>query len=107
MIEEQPYNADDGKKVNAARKKASRERILEDEVIRVLMSSPEGRRWIWSIFQFADIWGNPHVPGMPDSTAFNVGMANLAKMIWMRIKQVVPESAMLMLKESEEKNAQE
>jgi hypothetical protein len=46
------------------------------------------------------MFGNPHVRGDPYDTAFNIGMANLAKLIWQDVENAAPESCALMLKEA-------
>ena len=99
-IIDQDYNADDPAQVNRARKKAAREKIQHDEVIRGIMSVKEGRKWIHHIIQFCDVFGNPHVAGMPDATAFNCGMANAGKMVWAEVEEAAPEFCTLMLKEA-------
>lgn len=104
--EEQPYNANDAKQVNSARKRAARKKILQDEIIRGIMSVKEGREWINHILTMGDMFGNPHVRGDAYDSAFNMGMANLAKLIWMEIEEVVPESCAMMRKEARDNEKQ-
>lgn len=96
------YNADDKASVNKARKKAARERILQDEVVRGIMSVREGRVWIYRLLEFCDLFGNPHINGQPDATSFNCGMQNVARKIWLEVEAAAPEDTMKMLKEAKE-----
>jgi len=94
------YNADDPKQVNRARKKAAREKLQHDEVIRGIMSVKEGRKWIYHILEFSCMFGNPIASGDPYSTYANIGMANIGKMIWSEVEDAAPEFCTLMLKEA-------
>lgn len=99
---QESYNADDKHQVNKARKRAARKKLIQEEAIRRIMGDKDCRAWIAGVLSFCDIDGNPHVPGEPDSTAFNCGMANAGRMIWCEIKEAAPESAVMMLKEASE-----
>ena len=96
---EDSYNADDPAEVNSARKKAAREKLNRDSVIREMMSVKEIRKLFAEILTFCDVHGNPHVPGDPYSTAFNAGMANAGKFVWDLLKNGSPKFFFEMLKE--------
>ncbi len=100
---EQDYNADDPEQVNRARKKAAREKIQHDEVIRGIMSVKEGRKWVYHILAFSSMFGDPVGPDVY-ATHVNIGMANIGKMIWAEIEDAAPEFCSLMLREAK-KNA--
>ena len=100
--EEEQYNADDKTQVNRARKKAKREETERQNTIRGIMSLKDCRKWIYHILSMGDMFGNPHVRGDAYDTAYNLGMQNLAKFIWMEIEDAAPESTMLMRKEAKE-----
>lgn len=99
---EENYDSSDKVAVNKVRKKFARQKIIRDEAIRKIMSDPDCRSWIAYVLAQADIDGNPHVPGVPDATSFNCGMANLGRLIWKEVRDAAPESAILMLKEAEQ-----
>ena len=101
-MNDEVYNAEDSKQIEAARKKAAREKLLRDETIRTLMSKKDGRAWIHYILTQADMFGNPIVLGDPYGTYNNIGMANLAKLIWQDIEAAAPESCLLMIKEAKQ-----
>lgn len=100
--EEEQYNADDEKKIEKARKREAKKKYERDEAIRNLMSTKGGRAWVHHILDFGDMFGNPIVRGDPYDTYNNLGMANLAKMIWSEVEDVAPESCLLMRKEAKE-----
>lgn len=102
MSEEETYNAEDPKQYAAAKKKSDREKFERDEVIRLLMSKKEGRAWINYILVKADMYGDPIVRGDPHATYNNIGMANLAKLIWQDVESAAPESYLLMIKEAKQ-----
>lgn len=102
MREEKQYNAEDPKQIEAAERKAKREKFLRDETIRNLMSNKDGRSWVHYLLTQGDMFGNPHVRGDSHDSAFNMGMANMARLIWIEVERVVPEACILMLKEARE-----
>ena len=99
------YDANDPKEVNRARKKAAREKMQHDEVIRGIMSIREGRKWIYHILEFSSMFGNP-IGSDVYATHVNIGMANIGKMIWAEVEDAAPEFCATMLKEAK-KNARE
>ena len=105
-IEEEDYNADDREQVNRARKKAARQRIIFDEVIRGVMAVKEFRQWIYHIIQETDMFGDPHVIGDTNSTFINIGRSNMGKFLWQELENAAPEFCMTMLKEAK-KNAKQ
>lgn len=101
-MNDEQYNAEDSKQIKAAEKKAQREKFLREETILNLMSKKDGRAWIHYILTQGDMFGNPHVRGDPYDSAFNMGMANMARLIWIEVENAAPESCVLMLKEAKE-----
>ena len=98
--QEEPYNANDPKMVNAARKKAARLHADKIEVIKALMGIPRSRKWMYDLLESCYIFGNPFVPGSPDSTAFNLGQANIGKRLLADIMEADPDKYVLMCKEA-------
>lgn len=68
-----------------ARIEANKSRITEQ-----LLGTAPGRRWLMDIIVFCDPLGNPHVPNSADATAFNIGLANVGRMILSKILDVDP-----------------
>lgn len=100
---ERPYDASDPQAVNLARKKSSRRTADRLEMVKAMMELPRGREWMYNLLDSCFIFGNPFVPGQPDSTAFNLGMANVGKRILQDINTAAPDQYMLMLKEAKGK----
>ena len=96
------FDASDPQEVNNARKKASRKKYDEINVLKALMSNKETRRWLHDQITFCDPLGNPFVPNGADSTAFNLGLANYGKKLMADISAAAPEMYILMLKEARE-----
>lgn len=101
MLEDQ-YNAENSEHIEKANKKAKREKLLRDETIRELMGKKDGRAWVYYLIDQGQMFGNPMVRGDPYDTAFNIGMANMAKLIWQEVESAAPESCALMLKEAKQ-----
>lgn len=96
---EKSYDASDPSSVNKARQRAGRKKASELEVISTIMSTTQGRAWMYGILESCMIFGNPFVPGQADSTAFNLGMANIGKRILQDIMKAAPDQYLKMCKE--------
>lgn len=94
------YNADDEKQVQTAKKKAELEEALRLEVIRNVMTNAHGRKWIYDFLDRCFIYGNPFIPGQPDTTAFNNGVANVGKILLADVQAAAPDLYMQMIKEA-------
>lgn len=77
---EAPYDANDPKAVENAKRRASRVAKEDMEVIRKLLSTREGRSWIWRKMADAAVFGNP-VGSDPYTTYFNLGVQSFGKML--------------------------
>lgn len=97
------YNADDEKQVKKARKKAQQNEAIALDVVRQVMKSAAGRAWIYRMLERCHIYGNPFVPGQPDSTAFNLGEANQGKILLAEVQAASPDAYLVMINEA--KNA--
>lgn len=94
------YNADDPKQVAAAVKQAEFDNALKLDVVRSIMETPSGRKWIYSILERCHIYGNPFVPGQSDSTAFHLGEANIGRIFLADVQEAASEFYLTMLKEA-------
>lgn len=94
------YNADDPKQVKTARKRVEQEEALKHDVIRNIMITPHGRKWIYGWLDQCFIYGNPFVPGQPDASAFNMGMANIGKVLLADVQVAAPDLYMQMIREA-------
>ncbi len=94
------YNADDPNQVKKAKKEAKFDRALELSVVKDIMRTPAGRKWMYGKLERCHIYGNPFVPGESDSTAFNLGEANIGRMLLSDVQEVAAEDYLVMLKEA-------
>ena len=94
------YNADDPTQVAQAKKSAEFDDALKLDVVRSIMSTPAGRKWIYGILERCHIYGNPFVPGQSDSTAFNLGEANIGRIFLADVQAAASEDYLTMLREA-------
>ena len=94
------YDASDEKQVAKARKQAEFDKALELDVIRGIMKSPAGRKWIYGKLERCHIYGNPFVAGEPDSTAFRLGEANIGRMFLADVQEAASEDYLVMIREA-------
>lgn len=94
------YDANDEKQVKAAKEKAKLNEALRLDVIRNVMQSAAGRSWIYSILEMCHIYGNPFIPGQQDVTAFNLGQANIGKILLVDVQVATPDLYLTMIQEA-------
>ncbi len=94
------YNADDKKQVKKARDDADLSAALALDVIRNVMKTPAGRQWMYGILDMCHIYGNPFIPGQQDVTAFNLGQANIGKVLLGNIQSACPDLYLTMIQEA-------
>lgn len=99
--EEPPFDAADPKAVNSARKKAVRIRKKRLNFVKTMMNDPEGRLWVYDLIVNCHTFGNPLVLCDPYATHFNIGMANVGKMVLADINEAAPEKYMQMMREGQ------
>ena len=76
---QRPYDASDPEQVNQRRRDVGRRTRASREVLRNVMSSSQGRAWLWDMLSDCNIFGNPFVPGAHDVTDFNLGEQNAGR----------------------------
>lgn len=101
-LAEQPYDTSDPKQVNTARKKAARVRREQREVVRELMSTTQGRAWLYQKLEECHIWTPSFVPADPYSTAFKEGERNIGARLLADIMDAAPDQYVAMVKEAKE-----
>jgi hypothetical protein len=68
--------------------------------VKNLMSTTEGRAWMFGKLELCGVNATPYVPGRPDDTAFNCGMQELGHQLQREIMQVAANEYPLMLQEA-------
>jgi hypothetical protein len=94
-------NAADPDQVRAASKKEKNSRELELTDFAHVMSTPQGRRFIWRLldetgFQKSSFTGN-------SATFFNEGMRNVGLKIWADMNEACPDRYIEMLSEARQR----
>jgi len=100
---EEPFNAADPTEVEKQTKKAARFRNARAQVLTNLMSTVEGRAWVYDLLAFCDVFGNPFIQGSVDGTAFNLGQQNVGKMILDEINAAAPDRYIPMIREAKQR----
>jgi hypothetical protein len=91
--------ADPNKLKEQTRKVKSREAQEDDDIFAVL-STREGRRFLWELLEFCHIDGLSFVDRNHDTTCFNEGMRNVGLKIKARIFRCDPNVFTLMMTEA-------
>lgn len=94
------FNASDPKQVDAQQRKLAKREAEKAQVLEKVLSTAAGRRWFSDIINFCDPLGSPHVPNSFDCSAFNMGMANVGKMLLGQVLEIAPERYGYMLREA-------
>lgn len=83
-----------------SRKEEELRRKLEIEDLRAVMSTREGRRFVWRMLGQAKVFHNCFVPGSPDTTAYNEGCREFGLILLQEIMAQCPGSYLTMQKEA-------
>ncbi len=94
--EAQPFDASDEVQVNNRKREAGRRKKTEGQVIKNLLSTPQGRNWMWHLLEAAHVFQQSYLQGDPYGTHFRDGERNLGLRILGEVTSVAP---VLMLKE--------
>jgi hypothetical protein len=101
---EEAYDASDPKQVEKKRLAKARWEKDSREVLAQLMSSPNGRRWMWEeILSPAGIYSISYVTGDAMGTAFNEGKRNIGNRTLALIIKTCPQEYLLMQQEAGER----
>lgn len=96
------YNAADRKSVRRAEKAAKVAQAAHDAVLANLMSTIQGRAWLWSWLEQCKIFQNPfNVDNRLE--AFTLGEANIGRMLLAEIIRVCPEDYIQAMREANER----
>lgn len=94
------YDANDEQQVKRARRKADLDQALKLDVIRSVMQNAAGRAWIYGFLDMCHIYGNPFIPGQTDVTSFNLGQANIGKILLSDVQNACPDLYLTMINEA-------
>lgn len=97
----EPFDASDPKKVEAAKVKAGRIRKQDDEVLKGVLATPQGRAFLYRILSELHIFETAFLEGRPDATAFRLGEQNFGLRLIASITRVDTDAYVLMMKEAQ------
>lgn len=97
------YDANDPKVVNAANKKAARERAEELKIIGAILTHAGGRRWFYDLLNRCSCFSQSYVMGSFDATAFQEGRRSIGNKYLADAMEADNELFLLMVKESKKR----
>lgn len=74
---EQPYDASDPEQVQQRKRDAGRRSRQEREVLRQVMSTIQGRAWLWGLLSGCHMFASSYTSERTHDTAFNEGERNV------------------------------
>lgn len=92
--------AKQGKRNRQAEAKRTRDKRISRTVVTALMSSPDGRRWIWLQLEAAQVFAQTYVPGSFDQTAFAEGNRRFGNKLLAEIQMYAIADFVRMLQEN-------
>lgn len=93
------YDANDPKVVNAANKKAARERAEDLKMVAAILTQPLGRKWFYKKITRANCFSKSYVPGSFDLTAYNEGRRDFGNEMLLEAVESSEEDYLLMMRE--------
>lgn len=96
------FNASDEDQVKTRKRKDERERDRELADIRLVMSSVEGRRFVWRLLEKAGVFRTSFTGN--STTFFNEGMRNMGLMVLGDVHEACASEYIVMMNESKEGN---
>lgn len=99
------YNADDPEQVKKAREQAGFDKAMELDVIKNVMASAPGRRWIYSWLARCHIYSTPFRPSEQDTTSFNCGEQNIGQQLIADVQAAAPDLYLTMISEAKSASA--
>lgn len=104
LLAEEAYDAGDKQAVNKQRKKAARIEREKLDFTKAIMSTPEGRKWMYDLISYCNPLGEPTIPGDIQLTYRNIGRQDIGKKLFIDIEMAAPEEYTQMMKESRQKS---
>lgn len=105
LLNQKPYDAADTKAVNEARKAAARKAKKLAEVTKAIMSTPQGRMWMYELIVACNPLGNPIVANDTHLTFAMIGQQNIGKKILQDIDAAAAEEYVVMMREARERTS--
>ena len=97
------YDASDPKAIARAKSAAGRRKKADEDVVKAIMKTANGRSWLFRILEACHIFQPSIVIGQPDATAFREGERNVGLRL-LQIVQRMTELYLVMIKENTKDN---
>lgn len=101
-MNERGFDASDPEQVKLQKIAAGRRKQLDENVLRMLMGTTEGRSWVWRQLEACHIFATSFDPNNDRISAFNEGERNVGLRLLAMVIGASPEGYMQMMKESKE-----
>ncbi len=95
-----PYNADDEKQVKKAKQDSEFNDALRLDVIRGVMGTPGGRKWMYGLLEMCHCYHTSFMPGQPDTSAFREGERNIGLQLLADVQSAAPDLYLTMIQEA-------
>ncbi len=92
-------NASSEKQVKNAEAQLRREAVQQDERLREIMATYNGRWWMWEHIASTGAFGSPSDPST-NRTFENIGRQDVGRTLWAQLGTVCPEQYVLMQSEN-------
>lgn len=100
MPEEEPYDAGNPSHVRRAIRESKRWDDRRSDVITLLMSNPDGRRWVHETLVLCHVGANPFANESTHKTAFNCGELNIGQQLMAQVIGAAPKLYLQMMDEA-------
>ena len=96
-----PVSSEDTVAENNAKKREARKRKADQDVLRKLMHTPDGRDWLYRFLDSCHMMASPFVPGSTDTNTimFRLGEQNVGKRLQVAAEGASVDLYMTMIKE--------
>ncbi len=93
------YNASDTRQIRAALKRSKADRALDDGVLLALMTTQQGRAWMWRMIGRCHAFRTPYT-GENNATNFQLGEQNIGLELIADLLRACPDQFIFMMREA-------
>jgi hypothetical protein len=94
------FDASNPQAVNAAKKRAARERAEDLRIVKIVMDAQDGRKWMYRLLNSCNIFSTTFIAGDPYASAFHEGQRDRGLRILSDIMEACPDNYVKMCKEN-------
>lgn len=96
---DEPFDASDPVQVKKRDAAAHRREKDNREVLATLLSSPQGRNWMWDLMTLGHVFETTFVPGDALSMAFREGERNIGLRLIAMVTTAAPDALIQMMRD--------